>query len=111
MTRHHPLASVAQLVEQSAFNRLVTGSSPVGGIPLGSRLRDRIVADIWRRKAGVRERDTDVGGSIRAVNEKPLAPPADIKLRKRINETMDKNISREWNTEGVLHSEQSTSMF
>ena len=25
-------ASVAQLVEQSAFNRLVTGSSPVGGI-------------------------------------------------------------------------------
>ena len=71
-------ASVAQLVEQSAFNRLVTGSSPVGGIPLGSRLRDRIVADIWRRKAGVRERDTDVGGSIHAVNGKPLAPPADV---------------------------------
>jgi len=30
-----------------------------------------------------------VGGSIHAVNGKPLAPPADIELRKHVNETMD----------------------
>jgi len=49
---------------------------------------------------------------IAEKNEKPLAPPLRFfKLRKRINETMDKNKSHEWNTEGVLRSEQSTSMF
>jgi hypothetical protein len=34
---HHPLAAVAQLVEQRTFNPKVLGSSPSGGIRSGGK--------------------------------------------------------------------------